>query len=217
MADFPGWFIEFVHSIKNKRARIVAEHILQHGEISTQELTETYGYHHPPRAARDLRELGIPLVTTRTTNPEGRTIARYRFGDIAKVRGTILMGRRNFPKQFRQQLIALYDRTCAVCGATFAPANLQIDHRIPYLVAGDSVEGERKADEYQVLCNSCNRSKSWSCEHCENGNTLHDAALCATCYWAAPQSHTHIALKPIRRADVVWSETEVAVHDLLRQ
>lgn len=50
-----------LESIRNKRTRIVIEHILEHGHITTEELERDYGYNHPPRAARDVREAGIPL------------------------------------------------------------------------------------------------------------------------------------------------------------
>jgi hypothetical protein len=41
----------------------VIDHILQYGFITTEDLENTYGYNHPPRAARDVREAGIPLET----------------------------------------------------------------------------------------------------------------------------------------------------------
>ena len=46
-----------------KRPRTVIGHILQHGFITSEELHSIYGYDHPPRAARDVREYGIPLET----------------------------------------------------------------------------------------------------------------------------------------------------------
>ena len=66
---------ELLPNIRNKRARIVIEHILAHGHITTEDL-EHYGYKHPPRAARDVREAGIPLVTFRVKSADGsRSIA----------------------------------------------------------------------------------------------------------------------------------------------
>ena len=53
----------FISKIKNKRARIVIDHILKNGFITTEDLEKEYGYNHPPRAARDVRETGIPLST----------------------------------------------------------------------------------------------------------------------------------------------------------
>jgi hypothetical protein len=54
---------------------------------------------------------------------------------------------------------------------------LQIDHRIPYEVGGDGDESELNPEEFMLLSGSANRAKSWSCEHCENWNTLKDKNL----------------------------------------
>lgn len=64
--------------------------------------------------------------------------------------------------------------------------------------------------EYMALCGSCNRAKSWSCEHCENWLVKKDPAICATCYWASPEDYDHVAMRPMRRLDVVWEGKEVA-------
>ena len=45
-------------------------------------LIKLYGYQHPPRAARDVRELGIPLVTFRIKSSDGRSIGAYKFGNV---------------------------------------------------------------------------------------------------------------------------------------
>ena len=50
-----------LEKISNKRARIVIEHILANGFVTTEQLEKQYGYNHPPRAARDVREAGIAL------------------------------------------------------------------------------------------------------------------------------------------------------------
>jgi hypothetical protein len=96
-----------IPSIKNKRARVVIEHILQHGYITTEQLEKDYGCNHPPRAARDVREVGIPLETFRVKSSDGRSIAAYRFGDLNKIRKGRLHGRIAFPKQFKKQLYEL--------------------------------------------------------------------------------------------------------------
>jgi hypothetical protein len=57
----PKEVLEIIKTIKNKRAKIVIDHIMKHGQITTEELEKEYGYNHPPRAARDVREAGIPL------------------------------------------------------------------------------------------------------------------------------------------------------------
>lgn len=68
--DLPDEFIERCRAVTAKRPRIVIEHILTHGYITTEELKEQYGYNHPPRAARDVREQGIPLETFRVTGSD---------------------------------------------------------------------------------------------------------------------------------------------------
>jgi len=84
-AEIPKRILAILKKVKNKRAKIVIEHILQHGQVTTEDL-ERYGYKHPPRAARDVRELGIPLQTFRVSAADGRSIAAYRFGDLTQVR-----------------------------------------------------------------------------------------------------------------------------------
>lgn len=71
MSDYPKEFLDLLESVSDKRPRTVIQHILKNGYITTQELKDDYGYNHPPRAARDVRELGIPLVTYRVPGPDG--------------------------------------------------------------------------------------------------------------------------------------------------
>ena len=68
-----------------------------------------------------------------------------------------------------------------------------------------------------LLCASCNRAKSWSCEHCENWLVDKKPELCGTCYWASPQDYQHIALRFMRRLEVVWDEGEIADYEQLKQ
>lgn len=63
MSDYSEDFIKLLESVTAKRPYTVIQHILKHGYITSQELKELYGYHHPPRAIRDVREYGIPLIT----------------------------------------------------------------------------------------------------------------------------------------------------------
>jgi hypothetical protein len=202
-------------SITNKRARIVIQHILKHGFITTENLEKKYHYNHPPRAARDVREAGIPLETFRVKSSDGRSIAAYRFGDLSKIRQQRLQGRRTFPKKFKDELFKISMRRCAVCNGEFESRYLQIDHRVPYEVSGDVAE--LNVQDYMLLCGSCNRAKSWSCEHCANWQTDKLPQVCQTCYWASPENYTHIALRAVRRADIVWAENEVPAYERLKQ
>ncbi|MFC1978176.1 HNH endonuclease, partial [Chloroflexota bacterium] len=203
-------------SITNKRPKTVIEHILKHGYITTEELRVNYGYNHPPRAARDVREEGIPLETFRVKDSEGRSIGAYRFADPAKARFGILAGRKIFPKAFKDEIIRELGCKCTICLQSYEDRYLQVDHRIPYEVAGDS-DANRQTFEYMLLCGSCNRAKSWSCEHCLNW--LEDKAqeVCGLCYWASPETYTHLALQEIRRLDIIWAGHEIEDYDTLLQ
>jgi len=84
-SELPDDFLQKVKSVTAKRAKTVIDHILEHGFVTTEELSELYGYDHAPRAARDVRELGIPLETYRVAGKNGRKIAAYCFGEPLKV------------------------------------------------------------------------------------------------------------------------------------
>lgn len=171
MAKHPKEFLELCRSVTAKRARTVIDHILKHGQISTEELKEKYGYNHPPRAARDVKEHGIPLERITVTGSDGRKIAAYRFAEPSKVKFHRFAGRTGLSKQIKQALIQKYGCRCFIYLEELPEAQLQIDHRVPYEVAGD-VGGQPSADDFMLLSGSANRAKSWSCEHCENWQNL---------------------------------------------
>ena len=79
--EYPKKFLDLLNSVDAKRPTTVIKHILSKGFITSQELKDNYGYNHPPRAIRDVREYGIPIVTYRVEGNDGRSIAAYRFGD----------------------------------------------------------------------------------------------------------------------------------------
>ena len=142
----PQEFLDKLRSVKNKRARVVIDHILQHGSISTQELKEIYGYNHPPRAAKDVRDEGIPLETFVIKGADGRSIAAYRFGDPATVRHGREGGRRSFSKSFKRSLYQRANGRCAICNGQFVARELQIDHRVPYEIDGDADNPEQHSE-----------------------------------------------------------------------
>ena len=41
--------------------------------------------------------------------------------------------------------------------------------------------------------------------------------VCKVCYWAAPEAYKHVALREIRRLDVVWTGEEIKVYEALKQ
>lgn len=204
---FPKEILDKAKTITGKRARIVVDHILKHGSITTEDL-EAYGYKHPPRAIRDVREQGLPLEMFWTQNSTGRKIAGYRFGNLAAVRHDRLGGRQVLSKEFHLLVCTQHDLKCAICQTTYEPRYFQLDHRVPFEVGGESATPEIK--DYMPVCSSCNRAKSWSCEHCENWREKKDSKICETCYWASPENYDHAAMRFLRRLDIVWEGKEVS-------
>lgn len=215
--ELPADFVARCRKVKAKRPRTVIEHILEHGFITTEELKNLYGYNHPPRAARDVREQGIPLETFRVVSSDGRSIGAYRFGDPSQARFTRLRGRTLLSRKLKEQLLEQHGPRCAIYLEFFDERDLQIDHRIPYEVSGDSLEELQDLDKFMLLCGSANRAKSWSCEHCVNWRELRNATICSRCYWAYPEGYDHIAMRPIRRVDIMWTGNEVNIYEQLKQ
>ena len=207
----PQAFLNKLNAVKNKRARIVIEHILKHGSISTEELKALYGYNHPPRAAKDVRDEGIPLITFTIKGSDGRSIAAYKFGTPSAFIDGRGGGRIAFSKKFKRQLYETSEHSCGICQGKFQLRELQIDHRIPYEIVGEVENPEQHPEAFMLVCGSCNRAKSWSCEHCPNW-TNKAVEACTTCYWASPLNHNHVALKKIRRTDILWEGDEVEIH-----
>jgi hypothetical protein len=214
---YPKKFLVFVKSITNKRAKTVIDHILANGKISTEEL-KNLGYNHPPRAVRDVREAGIPIETIRLKGSDGRSMAVYKFGDVTKLKEERLAGRMAFSKEFKNNLYKDCGGICTICRGHFELRYLQVDHRIPYEVGGDKVDAfQKKKDEYMLICGSCNRAKSWSCEHCVNLQGNKSARVCKTCYWGSPEAFNHVATEELRRLDIQWQGKEVVQYDQVKK
>jgi hypothetical protein len=212
--QLPDDFVQLCQSVTAKRPKAVIDHILQYGFITTEDLKETYGYNHPPRAARDVREHGIPLETFRVTGSDGRKIAAYRFGDVSKARFSRFSGRTGLSKQIKDELIRRYGCKCFIYLEEVDERELQIDHRVPFEVDGDPV---LEPENFMLLCGSANRAKSWSCEHCENWNSIKDKSICLSCYWAYPENYAHIAMRQVRRVDLLWEGDDVEIYETLKQ
>lgn len=213
-ADMSPEFYAACVAVTARRPRTVINHILEHGFITTEELSERYGYDHPPRAVRDVRENGIPLETFKAISGKtGRQIAAYRFADPSQIVAGRVGGRKAFSKQFKEQLIAHYGARSMMTNEPLEARYLQIDHRIPYQIAGNDI-GEG-IEHYMLLDASAQRAKSWSCENCENFRTIKDFSICGGCFWAFPENYSHVAMRQERRLDVVWSGAEVASFDAL--
>ncbi len=213
----PPEILAAVAKVTTKRGRVFVKHLLEHGTVSTEQLEIIYGLVDPASAARDVKDAGVPLNTVRGKRANGRQMVIYSFGDPALIRGDRFQGRRSFPKSFKQALLSRHAGRCVLCSTPYEAGHLQIDHRIPYQIVGEASDGEHNLNEYMILCRSCQRSKSWACEHCDNWREGRQPDICATCYWAFPEEYTHIALKDYRRLEIVWlGQEEVANHTKLR-
>jgi len=130
--ELPKAFLARAKAVTAKRAKTVIDHIIKHGSITTEELKVKYGYNHPPRAARDVREQGIPLKTFTHIGSDGRTIAAYRFDLDALADFGKFGGRKAFPKITKKALLKRDGPRCSVCGLEYESRYLQVDHCVPF-------------------------------------------------------------------------------------
>jgi hypothetical protein len=210
----PPELLSLIENITAKRAKTVLDHIRIHGYITNVELNQTYGYDHPPRAIRDVRENGIPLESFKIPGPDGRKITAYRFPTNLKIEEGKGGGRRIFSKQFKQTLQAQTGEQCKLCGGKFSGRLLQIDHKDPYEISGDK-SGTLNPEEFMLVCGSCNRTKSWECEHCDNWKNRKLISICLTYMLASPDNYEHIAMRQKRRLTFNWNEDEIEDYDTL--
>lgn len=213
--DYPQEFLDLLNSVTSKRPKTVIEHILKHGYITTEELKNLYGYNHAPRAVRDVREYGIPIVTYRIKDSEGRSIAAYKFGNPAEARRASTSkssGRTVLSKVLKQALIDKYGSKCFVYLEKMDSGLLQIDHRIPYEIGGE--QSQDNIDAFMLLCPSANRAKSWTCEHCKNWE-IKDPAYCVRCFWAHPEDYDHIAGEFEKVISIVFTGNEIEDYNKL--
>ena len=175
--------------------------------ITTEELASKYGYEHAPRAARDVRERGVNLVTYRVKSSDGRNIAAYKFGEPVFIDNKIskVGGRTALSQALKKALIDKYGAVCFVYLQPIEDRLLQIDHRIPYEIGG---ELDDNIDCYMLLSPSANRAKSWTCEHCPNW-TRKNLEFCSNCFWAHPENYTHIAGREERQIVITFSDNEI--------
>lgn len=196
-----------MNAVTAKRPKTVIQYILEHGYVTTEDL-KNIGYKHAPRAARDVREQGIPLETFRVKDSTGRSIAAYRFGDPKKADDKLskVAGRTVLSNALKKALIEKYGSKCFIYLQPMEERLLQIDHRIPYEIGGD--QNEKNIDCYMLLSPSANRAKSWTCEHCSNWEKK-DIDFCINCFWSHPENYTHIAGREQRQIVITFTGDEI--------
>lgn len=214
MSEYSKEFLELLDSVTAKRPKTVIQHILKNGYITSQELKDTYGYNHPPRAVRDVREYGIPLVTYRVPGSDGRSIAAYKFGDPNDAKNALSKsaGRTVLSKALKQALIEKYGAKCFIYLEEMDDAILQVDHRVPYEIGGE--HDEKDIDYFMLLSPSANRAKSWTCEHCTNWDKK-DNDFCIRCFWAHPEDYDHVAGRIEKVISIIFTGDEIADYNKL--
>jgi hypothetical protein len=215
--ELPEDFKKKLSSVKNKRAKAVIDIILEKGHCSTEDL-KNIGYEHPPRAARDVREQGIPLETFSVKDKSGKTISAYRFGNWEQYCENDNLkktsGRTQLSKKLKQALIEKHGPVCWIYQEPYPERQLQVDHRIPYEILGEQDEAD--INSFMLLSPSGNRDKSWTCEHCPNW-IKKDVSICKTCFYAYPESYTHIAEEEEKRIHLSFKGTDIELYDQVKE
>ena len=213
MKKMPKSFLDKLNSVTAKRPKTVIQYILEHGYVTTEDLKQL-GYEHAPRAARDVREQGIPLESFRVKDTTGKTIAAYRFGDYSKIEDKLskVTGRTVLSSALKKALIDKYGSKCFIYLQSMEERLLQVDHRVPYEIGGE--QDSQNIDCYMLLSPSANRAKSWTCEHCPN-RTQKNIDFCIQCFWAHPENYTHIAGKQQRQIVITFSGDEIEDYNRL--
>lgn len=210
-------FIKKLNTVKSKRARCVIDIILKKGFCSTEDL-KLAGCEHAPRAARDVRKLGIPLETFKIKAKDGKSIAAYRFGNWDKYKKQNLLtkstGRTQLSNKLKQLLSDKYGSKCFLYEENYPKQQLQVDRRIPYEILGE--QDENDIDNFMLLCPSANRMKSWTCEHCENWNKK-NIDICKLCYYAHPEDYSNVAGKEERKLDIIFRKDEIHIYEQLKE
>ena len=209
--------LEEIEAKAGKRPKTVIHHILVHGFVTTRQLRDLYGYNHPPRAARDVKELGIPLVTFRTKDEDGKSIGAYKLGDLTAIQSNLAgrnHGRTALSRRIKDALLKQYGAKCFIHLEEMSPDLLQVDHRVPYEIAGEAAD--MQPEHFMLLCPAANREKSWACEHCGNWQKK-DASFCRRCFWAHPEDYDHIAGQEGRHVHFILTGNLLAEFNSLRQ
>ena len=103
--------------------------------------------------------------------------------------------RRPISKSLARKIALAQGSRCTVCGTAVSTngGRIDVDHRVPRTRGGTSYEGNM-----QVLCTSCNVSKSTQCSGC--------SLDCNTCGWAFPERFRPVKL----RTDIILRLNSIA-------
>lgn len=199
-----------------KRAKALAELLIEKGKVSTKEIREMLNEEHPPSAARDLKDLGIPIKMTWGSS-NGRRYGIYEFDNPDLLENNILRGRQYFPKSLKSNLIKRDGERCNISNINFKSQYLQIDHRIPYRLAGENGLPKDHPEDFQLLSAASQKQKSKICEgECQNFKSVKNPEICKDCYWAYPEDYNHIATQQIRVLNVGFLDKDVELFERIK-
>ncbi len=205
---------EFIARNPGARASKALRAMLEKGSVTTAELL-AMGYKHAPRARMDVVDNGFTVKTTMVRDADGSRMASYSLSSEAELRET-QQGRSIIPKVFKAKLVEKYGEFDRLTGWQVTARALQVDHRIPYQIGGDDGLKNQDLSAFMLLTGSSQRAKSFSCERCPNFLKLKDPTVCATCYWAYPESYQHIAMRQVRQIQIVWQDEEADQFDRVK-
>ncbi|MDC1249476.1 HNH endonuclease [Planktomarina sp.] len=197
--------IATLNSASIRPLRVIWECVVN-GEVSTEKLQNEYGYNQPPRAARDVRELGFKLITSNGKTSSGKRMAIYKLDDLVNFMQK--SSRKAFTKKEKELLTKTQGNICYFCMQKLLQNELQIDHKVPFEVAGNTEHENSKSDALVLLCASCNRSKSWSCEQCKNFKEK-KINTCKSCYWHDPNHYNHVRTEKRLVVNLTFDKTEL--------
>jgi hypothetical protein len=186
--------------LKNRRARVVTEFKVKNSSVNTD----------------DVQDTGLPIVTSETKDENNKDILSYKFAEEGKISFLREQDRKHFSKDFKDHLIEKHGSICCICLIKEESGHLQIGQRIPYGVLDEIQYKKEKEKNYFLLCGSCNRSKSLSCDTCKNYKEIKDPNVCKSCYWASPEKYNHIAMKKEGRIELVFTEELMETYNKIK-
>lgn len=215
---------EYADEIYNKlyaRGRKAIDALKENGIVTKYDLIRAgIAPSQTARAIRDLKDHGIPIqALSRIKTPESSNpVVRYTFGDRRDIHSEWQDGRRLVPKGMKEKLIRVYGARCAYCGEKLEPRKLQVDHRLPVKYFGElSQKEKRNPQNYLLLCPECNRKKAEAVDEgcAKTCYKTDDMSIIKSCYWYDPINYTHVCMKPVRKLEIKWDESDVDNYEAL--
>jgi hypothetical protein len=166
---------------------------------------------------QDCTDAGFDVVVTRDLTKHGLVFGDQGgriyldFGLSNERLASSTGGFQTLPARKRDEFLRESHLTCALCRCQFEKKRLCGDHRVPHRVAGNRLTEQEGMLAYQVLCYTCNNRKQKACAACPNQQTKRDIEMCRSCFWAYPDTYTHVAGQPERRLEIVLQGLEADV------